>query len=133
MRSVVMLMVGLVAGAFGGSMALRALTAGNEYPHGVMALMRVHQGGLRQALADPACDMAKGAAHLATLRQVALDIEPAFVPTGSDDETFSAHARALRERIADAEAALQRGCPALVQAATGIGDACKACHRDFRS
>jgi len=132
MRSVVMLVVGLLAGAFGGSMALRALTAGNEYPHGVMALLRVHHGGLRQALATGTCDAAGAAAHLATLRQVALDIEPAFVPTGSDDAAFSAHARSLRERIAEAEAALGRGCPALTQATKAIGEACKACHRDFR-
>ena len=132
MRHIVLLLIGLLAGALGASMAIRTLSAGSEYPKGVMALMGKHFGALREAAKTGECTPEVTASHAATLRQVALDVEPAFLPTGSDDEAFRANAELLRTRIAELEAALGQGCPALVTANAGVGEACKACHQDFR-
>ena len=132
MRSVVMLLVGLVAGAIGGTTAMRTLSAGNEWPEGVMALLKQHYGEVRKHAGKDACDAGAAARHVATLRQVALDVEPAFLPTGND-ALFRNYAGDLQQAVAGLESSLAQGCPAIAEAAAAVGDACKACHRDFRS
>lgn len=131
MRSVVMLLVGLIAGAIGGTTAMRTLSAGNEWPHGVMALLKQHHGEVRKVAGPEACDAAAVGRHAATLRQVAMDVEPAFLPT-ENDPLFRNYAGDLRAAIAALEASLGQGCPAVAEAAAAVGDACKACHRDFK-
>ena len=71
MRSVVMLLIGLVVGALCSITLLRALSEGNEYPKGVMALMGKHFGALREVADAGQCEAATVAHHAATLRQVA--------------------------------------------------------------
>lgn len=132
MRSVIVLLTGLLIGALGATMALRALSEGSEYPKGVMALMGKHFGALRKAAEAGTCDVAVTATHAATLRQVALDIEPAFLPGSGDDDLFRRHADDLRQDIAALEAVLGQGCTPLVDANAAIGQSCKQCHTDFR-
>lgn len=132
MRSVVVLLTGLLIGALGATMALRSLSAGSEYPKGVMALMGKHFGALRKAAEAGTCDAAVTTTHAATLRQVALDIEPAFLPGSGDDALFRRHAEDLRTRITGLESVLGQGCAPLVEANAAIGKSCKQCHTDFR-
>jgi hypothetical protein len=132
MRSVVMLVLGLVIGAICTTMALRALSEGSEYPKGVMALMGAHYGAVRQALEAGECEAGAMARHAATLRLVAHDIEPAFLPTGGDDQAFAAHAAGLRDEATALEQVAGSGCAALSEAAAAVGQACKACHQEFR-
>lgn len=132
MRSVVMLLLGLVVGAICTTMALRALSQGSEYPEGVMAVMGAHFGALRKALESGTCEAGEMARHADTLRLVAHDIEPAFLPTGGDDDAFRAHAGELREQAAALRAAAAGGCATLAPAVGDVGQACKACHQDFR-
>jgi len=132
MRSLVMLVLGLVIGAICTTMALRALSQGSEYPKGVMALMGAHFGAVRKAVEAGQCEADTMARHAATLRLVAHDIEPAFLPTGGDDEAFAAHAEKLRMQAQALEQAASAGCAALSEAAGAVGQACKACHQDFR-
>src|SRR5690606_23678076 len=106
MRSVVMLLIGLVVGALCSITLLRALSEGNEYPKGVMALMGKHFGALREVADAGQCEAATVAHHAATLRQVALDLEPAFLPTGGDDAAFRAYSERLRHRVAAIGAAV---------------------------
>lgn len=138
MRSVVMLVLGIVMGAVCSTMALRALSAGSEYPKGVMALMGAHIGAVRAAVKEGQCPADTIARHAATLRLVAHDIEPAFLPTGGDDEAFSAHAEEMRrvaaalEKVALEPAADGDDCAAVAEAVAAVGRGCKGCHQDFR-
>lgn len=131
MRSVVMLVVGLVIGAVCTTMALRALNQGSEYPQGVMALMGVHLGAVRKAVEAGRCEAGEMARHAATLRLVAHDIEPAFL-AGGDEPAFAAHAVELRQAAGALEQAAGAGCAALSEAAASVGRSCKACHQEFR-
>ena len=132
MRSVVMLVLGLLVGAVCTTMALRALNQGSEYPKGVMALMGVHLGAVRQAGQAGQCEADAMARHAATLRLVAHDVEPAFLPTGGDDQAFAAHAAELLRQATALEQVAGADCAALADASAAVGQACKACHQDFR-
>ncbi|HET6603944.1 MAG TPA: hypothetical protein VFG21_06980 [Xanthomonadaceae bacterium] len=132
MRVLLMFLLGLATGAVAATMAVRALSEGNEFPHGVMALMSYHVGELGDLVEAGHCDAPALQGHVATLGWVAQDIEAAFLPTGADDSLFGRHARTLRDRI-QALPAGYGDCPAFGKLRGEVGAACKACHQDFRS
>lgn len=129
---VVGLLLGLIIGIIGTSMASNALRQGSAFPHGVMAVTAHHLGAARDAVAAGKCARSDTEAHFRAVRVLADDIEPAFVPTGGDDALFARYAAQLREKADAALARSDDACPSLTEAVGGIGDACKACHRDFR-
>jgi cytochrome c556 len=59
------------------------------------------------------------------------DIEPAFGDL-RDDKRFVNHASKLRATLDDARASPPLNCAGVGVTASKIGDACKACHQDFR-
>lgn len=124
--------VGLVLGAVGTVMALRALEARKDhFPDSVMHVQQWHLGQLKAALDSNRCNATDTLPHFAALRIMADDIEPAF-PDLRDDERFAKAASQLRASLDSARANPPLNCAGVGTAMQQIGEACKACHQDFR-
>ena len=76
----------------------------------------------------------ESARRLRTLRVLADDFDSAFLPLPSgDDAEFRRQTSAYQAALDAALAAAPQDCAALASAVGPVGDACKACHRDFRN
>ncbi len=131
MKSIGLILLGLLIGTLIGAWALKALSAGSEFPKGVMAIKAYHVGQLRENLKAGHCDAAALSPHLDTLAAVARDIEPAFLLPDSTDGIFRQYAEDMRSRINKANDSLG-DCDKAREAAGAISDGCKACHRDYK-
>ena len=131
-RYLFLFLLGLVVGAIGTVMALRAIDARKDHFHeAVMHVQAWHAGQLKAGLDANRCSATDALPHLLALRTLANDLEPAF-PDLADDERFAGHASKLRATLDGAIAAPPQGCAAVGQALGDVGAACKACHQDFR-
>ena len=125
-------LVGLVAGAIGSVMLMRAWNARQDpFPDALMHVQQHHLGALKQNLDANRCNATDTLPHLAALRMTADDIEGAF-PDLKDDARFGKAAGQLRATLDAARANPPMNCQGLRTAAEDIGKACKACHQDFR-
>ena len=129
MRSLVML---LIVGFALTLVGMNALRKGTAYPNGVMAVMGAQMKALDQSLKQNRCAATDLTPRLQTLRHVANDLEPAFVPT-ADDARFSEHASTLRAALDRALQAPPADCAAAGVALERIGEGCKACHAEFKN
>lgn len=130
MRYVVILLVGAFVGAMLTVITLNALRQGTAVPNGVMAVMQYHINSIRTDVAAQRCSDAEP--HFQTLRALANDIEPVFLPTGSDDVLFARYAGQMRNRLDEALKSGASECRVLTEQLGRVGDGCKACHRDFK-
>lgn len=126
-------LVGLVVGAVGVVMAVRAIDARKDhFPESVMEVQQWHLGRLKANVEQNRCNATDTLPHLQALRTMADDIEPAF-PDLRDDERFTKAASQLRAAVDQARANPPLNCAGVGSALQDIGGACKACHQDFRS
>ncbi len=131
-KYIAILLLGLVIGAIGTVMALRAIEARQDPFHeSVMHVQSWHLGQLTDSIAQNRCGATDSVPHLQTLRAMASDIEPAF-PDLRDDPRFVKHASQLRATLDAALASPPVNCEGLGNTAKTIGESCKACHQDFR-
>lgn len=132
MRMLFLLLLGLSAGALGGSMAARSIAMGHAYPRGVMAVLQVRLGNARRALEHrPSCDLARGRLELAAIARFSSEIAPALnADTDRRLLELSAQMLATAERASEAEAATS--CNTLVSRIRQVDEACTACHREYR-
>ncbi len=131
MRYVIVLLVGIAIGATLAMVTLNALQRASAVPHGVMAVMQYHVNAVRSDVSAEQCTNA--GPHFATLRALADDIAPVFVPTGGDDALFTRYGEQLRDRLDAVIATPATDCRSLTEQLGEVGDGCKACHRDFKS
>lgn len=125
-------LLGLVVGVIGTVMAMRAIDARKDHFHeSVMHVQQWHAGQLKANVGSNRCSATDTLPHLQALRTMANDIEPAF-PDLRDDERFAGHASKLRATLDAALATPPLNCAGVEAAAKSIGEACKACHQDFR-
>jgi cytochrome c556 len=125
-------LVGLLVGAVGVVMAMRALDARKDhFPESVMQVQQWHMGRLKANMEQNRCNATDTLPHLQALRTMADDIEPAF-PDLTDDARFTKAASELRAAIDQARANPPLNCAGVGTAMKDIGAACKACHQDFR-
>jgi cytochrome c556 len=132
MRMIGMLLLGLAIGAFGAVTIVSGMKQEVPYARAVMALSAQHFGALRKMHEAGQCDAEPIAAHLRSLRALAEDLEPAFVPTGGDDALFRRHGTEFASRVDAAMLAAPATCDALQDAIGRVGGGCKACHQDFK-
>lgn len=132
MRSLILLLIGLVVGAALTLVGLNALRKGTSYPNGVMAVMGEQMAALDRALKQNRCAAADLVPRLQTMRYLGNDLEPAFLPT-EDDDRFIQHASTLRAALDAALAAPPADCAAAGVALERIATGCKSCHRDFKN
>lgn len=130
MRILISVLLGIAIGAMCTVMALNALRAGTEFPTGVMAGIGYHFGTAKRTLAAETCDAAEVARHIDALETYVADIPAAFSEL-STQASFSGHASELQRILAEAAAA-PANCAALQPTISAIGEACQACHRDYR-
>ncbi len=131
-RYLFVLLVGLVMGAIGTVMIMRALNARSDpFPDSVMHVMAWHAEQLQQNVKQNRCGATDTVPHLNALRAMANDVEPAFVRL-ADDERFKTHAGSLRGALDGALSAPPLNCAGVAAVADKIGTTCKGCHQDFR-
>ena len=131
-RYIALLLLGLVIGAICTVMAMRAIEARQDhFPSSIMHVQQWHLGQLRTAVEQNRCSANDSVPHLQTLRVMANDLEPAF-PDLRDDERFVKSSSQLRGALDTALANPPADCAALGETTASIGEACKACHQDFR-
>ncbi|MBY4597189.1 cytochrome c [bacterium BD-1] len=131
MRSLILVLVGLLAGFLLTVIGMNALRQGTAYPNGVMAVMAAQMKGLDQSLKQNRCAATDLTPRLQTLRHLANDLEPAFLPT-QDDERFIQHSTVLRASLDAALATPPADCAAAGVAINRVNSGCQACHRDFK-
>jgi hypothetical protein len=131
-RYLALLLLGLVVGAICTVMAMRALEARqDQFPGSIMHVQQWHFGQLRNAVEQNRCSASDSLPHLEALRVMANDLEPAF-PDLRDDKRFIDSSSQLRGVLDVALATRPADCTALGETTAAIGQACKACHQDFR-
>lgn len=131
MRVVIALLVGLMMGALGTSVALNALRQAHALPRGLMVLINHHQRAVKAELAAADCSSDDLGRHFTLLNTLSSDIVAVFA--AEDDAVFTRYAKGLRDATqAAAIAAPGATCAALANVATRINDTCNACHRDYR-
>jgi hypothetical protein len=135
-RYLFLLLLGLVIGAVAVVMILRTLEAKktwqDRYPDAVMNMMQAHVAQLKASTEANRCSATDVLPHLQALRVISNDIEPAFGDL-REDARFSKHASTLRATLDDALAAPPLNCAGVATTAGKIGEACKACHQEFRN
>lgn len=131
-RYLFLFLLGLVMGVVGTVMALRAIEARKDHFHeAIMHVQAWHAGQLKAGIDSNRCTATDALPHLQALRTMANDLEPGF-PDLADDERFAGHASQLRATLDAALASPPGDCAALGATLGDIGEACKACHQDFR-
>lgn len=131
-RYLFVFLIGLVIGAIATVMAVRAIQARKDHFHeGVMHVQEWHLGQLKSKVEQNRCAATDTLPNLKALRTMADDLEPAF-PDLADDKRFVEHASLMRQRLDAAIANPPLTCASLGTTASSIGEACKACHQDFR-
>lgn len=134
-RYLFLFLLGLVLGIVAVVMLLRTLEARktwrDHYPHATMQLLSAHSAQLREKIAANRCNPTDTLPHLQAMRSLGNDLDPAFVDL-RDDRRFGEHASHFRATLDAALASPPLNCTGAEATATGIGEACKACHQDFR-
>ena len=131
MRHVVLLLIGLFVGAVCAFMAARGLLQRDAYPRGVMTVMQHHLGELRRLERGGHCAAGDSADHLGRIADLSHDVFAALGGDAKADPHLADFAASLA-RAADAARADSADCPALGRSLRAVGDACEACHRDYR-
>ncbi len=130
MRYLVCLLVGLAAGALIAMTIASALQKRDAWPRAVMNVMQHELGAARAEVRGAHCTATGSLSAHAHLQLLAGDLEGALLAPGTRDRVFSQYASDLRAAIAqwDVDAA----CKAQDAALAEVGNACDACHRDYR-
>lgn len=134
-RYLFMFLLGLVIGVVLLVMLLRALEARktwrDHYPDALMHVLAAQTAQMRDNAGANRCSPTDTLPHLQSLRSLGNDFERAF-PDLREDERFVQHAAQFRGTLDAALAAPATGCEGVQQVSAKIGEACKACHQDFR-
>ena len=134
-RYLFVFLLGLVIGVFAVVMLLRTLesrkTWRDHYPDALMHVLSAQTAQMRGNAEANRCSPTDTLPHLQSLRSLGNDFERAF-PELRDDKRFVQHAAQFRGTLDAALAAPAVGCEGVQKAAAEIGEACKACHQDFR-
>lgn len=132
-RYLFLFLIGLVVGAICAVMAMRAIDQRSDhFPDSLMTVQQWHIGQLGDKVKANRCAATDTLPHLEALRALGNDLEPAF-PDLADDQRFKDHASKYRAALDAARANPPLNCASAGTTLEGIGEACKACHQDFRS
>ena len=127
MRQIILLILGIVIGAAGGISISNTLRQRDAYPRGLMDVMQHHYAALRDDVRRGRCEASAG--HLATLRNLNAEIGEAVYGDDIPDAPFREYAARLSEALKEPA---PNECKALALQLQKIGDACDACHRQYR-
>lgn len=108
------------------------LNQGPNYPKGVMTVMGMKMGALKNNVQQNRCAPTDIIPHLQTLRYVGNDIEAAFGEM-SNNEQFIRYASDFRATADGALTIPPANCAAAEAALSKMGKACENCHRDYKN
>ncbi len=131
MRILLVLALGVALGALAASAVLNALSRRDAYARGVMEVLQHQIAVLRNRVRTNSCVPTGVLSEKSLLAELTEQIEPSLFADSTPDPPFREYAQHLRDAVAElpTEAA---GCAALAPIVTKIGDACDACHRQYR-
>ncbi len=134
-RYLVVFAIGLLLGIVAVVMLLRVFdgrkTWQDRYPAAVMQLYQAHMAQLSGNVEANRCAPTDNLVHLQAMRALGNDLEPAF-PDLREHRGFVAAAGQMRRTLDATLASPPLNCTSLDAAAKQIGEACSACHQDFR-
>jgi cytochrome c556 len=131
-RYLFMALLGLAIGVIATVMLARTLQARRDpFPDSLMQVMAKQTELLSTSRTRNRCTASDTLPRLQSLRALSNDLETAF-PSLKDDRRFIQHAGNLRASLDQALANVPADCVALQSINDRIGEACKACHQDFR-
>lgn len=131
-RFLALFLLGLVVGAFGAAYLMRMWLGGPDtYPRAMMQVIGAQAGQLKTNVAQNRCNATDTLPHLQTMRALSNHLEPAFGNL-RDDPRFIEHASDMRARLDAALSSPPLNCAGVVAMQESIGQACDACHQDFR-
>lgn len=130
MRYVVSIVIGLLVGAMLATLGMKYLQEQNAWPRAVMTILGAEMKRTGDFAEQRQCNSAESVASLDHLELMASDIDRVLL-AGHEDRVFSQYSQKLVGAVDDARAALP-DCEAYAAAITQVGDACSACHRDYR-
>lgn len=129
MRTLILILIGLVLGAFGTRMIERTLQMQHAYPRAVMVVMQHHFVSMRNEVKGGKCPAATTQNHLEAMIGIAHEIGPAF---GTGDAHFNNLANRLRQSLQQTVGSTPVDCKGLAAALPVIGGRCDDCHREYR-
>ncbi len=130
MRYLVVLIVGLLAGAILAGMFANTMQRRNVFPRALMNVMQHELGSARDAARSGACTTPAQQRAAEYLRLVGSDLEGTLLAAGTKDRVLSQYASDFGRTVAAWNAA--DACPQQAEALTAVANACEACHRDYR-
>ena len=131
-RYLFLLILGLVLGAIATVMAMRAIEERKDhFPDALMHVQQWHMGQLKADMDANRCNATDILPRLQALRVTANDLDAAF-PDLRDDTRFTTASAAMRAATDKAIANPPLTCEGVGATLQSIGEACKACHQDFR-
>ena len=131
-RYLFLLILGLVLGVIATVMAMRALEQRKDpFPDALMHVQQWHMGQLKTDMEQNRCAATDVLPHLQALRTTANDLDAAF-PELADDQRFQAASAAMRAATDKAVSNPPLSCEGIGATMKSLGDACKACHQDFK-
>lgn len=132
-RYLTVFVIGAAVGIFAAVVVIRAIQARSDhFASSVMHVQEWHMSQLHRRAEENRCNPTDVLPHLRALRVLAEDLEPAF-PGLRDDQRFARHSARMRATL---DAALQSpplNCAGVQTANKQVQDACRDCHRDFRT
>lgn len=129
MKALVMLLVGLLAGALCTAALVSATGKRNAHERAVMVMLARHVDALRDAHAGRACATDAAQARLGQVAAAAREMDFAFA--GWDDPVFQRQTRRFQD-VTGAAATQVVDCPTLQRTLEAFEDSCRSCHREFR-
>ncbi|HEX6833205.1 MAG TPA: cytochrome c [Rudaea sp.] len=132
MRYALLFVLGLALGGIGVGIANNALRLRDAYPRAVMQILQHEVGALRQNLRTQRCEAESTRRAIGRLAEFAGETENAVYGTQTPEAPFREYAARLREAVAVAAQTASGDCAALAPTVHAIGEACEACHRQYR-
>lgn len=125
------MLAGILFGALLTVMASRVIESRQDpWPDAVMTVMSHEFKTVRAASKSGECTSPASGAALRLMGLLGNDVEPALMPT-LNDRVFTQYATDLRSAISKASAA-GSDCKQFTASVSEIGQACDACHRDYK-
>lgn len=129
MRALILVLIGLVFGAFGTHIVERTLHLQQAYPRAVMDVMQHHFVAMRTEVKSGKCPAKASQHNLQAMINISQEFGSAFA---TDDAHFSDLANRLRQSLHKTAASTPVDCKGLAAAVHVISGHCDDCHREYR-
>jgi len=122
--------LGLLMGCAVTAITLNMLAQNSAYPRGLMQVMQHHYADLRSDLRAGRCSdaLAEGQA----LKLLAGEVEAAVYGSATPDGPFRKFNQRLQDAVTGVLSASTSDCTALAPLVERVGNACEACHQQYR-